>query len=83
MTQRAAALTPTLMKIATFSPAHNESEMRTRRPVGVWMRMLFHGDIYKYCKILLLLRNRSDVVSPIVLNLLQRSEGALVSMTLK
>ena len=45
VTQQAAALTPTLMKTPTLSPAHKYAEMRTRRPVGVWMRTSFRGDI--------------------------------------
>ena len=40
--------------------------------------VFFRGDTLKYCIILLLLRNSSDVVSPIVLNLLQRSERAQI-----
>ena len=44
VTQRAAALT--LMKTLTLSSVYNKyAEMRTRRPVGVWMGTSFRGDI--------------------------------------
>ena len=45
VTQRMPVLTPTLMKTLNLSPVHKYAEMRTRRPVGVWMGTSFRGDI--------------------------------------